>query len=287
MSPPPSPAREIGIEVEGGRIGGWLSGNGPRLLLLHGGPGLTDYLASLADELAPSFTVFRYQQRGLPPSVADGDRTVEGHVADAIRVLDGLGWERAIVAGHSWGGHLAMHVAVAHPERFRGLAPIDALWAVGDGGAEEFGENLMRQLSEEERARYEEVDARESSEEATEVAEPEGLRILWPYYFGDPSTASEMPPMLSDPVGQRTAWASINEHFASRTLEMGLPGLAVPTMLIHGQLDPIPSSEAVRTAQIIPGAELRILPKVGHFPWLEQPGITRSLLEELAGRLPN
>jgi pimeloyl-ACP methyl ester carboxylesterase len=45
-------------------------------------------------------------------------------VADVIRVLDDLGWEQPTVAGHSWGGHLAMHVAVSHPQRVRVLAPI-------------------------------------------------------------------------------------------------------------------------------------------------------------------
>jgi proline iminopeptidase len=286
MRPPAPREREIAIQVEGGQLTGWLSGDGPPLVLLHGGPGLSDYLASLATELAPAFTVFRYQQRGLPPSLADGDRTVDGHVADAIRVLDGLGWDRPIVAGHSWGGHLAMHVAVAHPARLRGLAPIDALWAVGDGGEEVFGENLMRQLSPEERARYDEIDARESAEDATEPADAEGLRLLWPYYFADPPSAGPMPPMLGDPVGQRAAWTSIHEHFASRTLEIRLPDLNVPTVIIHGELDPIPSSEAERTARIIPGAELRILPGIGHFPWVEQPGSVLQALTDFAGRLP-
>jgi len=286
MSPAPAPEREIAIEVDGGHITGWLGGEGPNLLLLHGGPGLTDYLASLAAELAPAFTVFHYQQRGLTPSVADGDRTVEGHVADAVRVLEGLAWERPIVAGHSWGGHLAMHLAVAHPERLRALAPMSALWAVGDGGERVFGENLMRQLSPEERAKYEEIDARESAEDATEPVEAEGLRILWPYYFADPAKASPMPPMLGDPVGQRAAWTSIHEHFAAQTLESALPQLTVPTVIIHGELDPIPYVEAELTARLIPGAELRILPGVGHFPWLEQPGILRELLGEFAAGLP-
>src|SRR5205807_1189987 len=118
-------------------------GDGPPLVLLHGGPGLSEYLGGLAAELAPAFTVFRYQQRGLEPSVTDGDRSVEGHMADLVRALDGLGWAKPWIAGHSWGGHFAMHFAVAHPERTGALVVIDPLGAVGDGGAEVFGENLM------------------------------------------------------------------------------------------------------------------------------------------------
>src|SRR5689334_1229485 len=102
----PAAERQVELAVDGGQVVGWLSGDGPPLLLLHGGPGLSEYLQPLAAELAPAFSVFRYQQRGLAPSATEGDRSVDGHVADAVSVLDGLGWERAWVAGHSWGGHL-------------------------------------------------------------------------------------------------------------------------------------------------------------------------------------
>ena len=50
-------------------IGGLRAGEGPPILLLHGGPGLGfDYLRDLADELAEENDVAWYQQRGLPPS---------------------------------------------------------------------------------------------------------------------------------------------------------------------------------------------------------------------------
>ena len=87
--------REFRAPAPGGEMVGWLRGSGPNALLLHGGPGLSDYLADLAAELSETMTVARYQQRGLAPSVVDGDRTVDGHVADAVAVLEALGWDRA------------------------------------------------------------------------------------------------------------------------------------------------------------------------------------------------
>ena len=285
-APAPIPERQLSLEVDGGQITGWLSGTGPPLLLLHGGPGFSEYLASLAAELAPAFTVFRYQQRGLPPSVTDGDRSVDGHVADAARVLDGLGWERAIIAGHSWGGHLAMHVVVAHPKRARALAPIGALWAVGDGGMAVFGQTLLGRLPAPERAQVDEIYAREDAEDAPPIGEPEDMPILWPYYFADPPHAPPIWPLLSDRVGSREAMASITDHFERQTLEKGLAGLSVPTILIHGERDPIPAAEAERTALLIPGAELHILPRTGHYLWLEDPGAVRGLLAAFVERIP-
>jgi len=285
-APIPIPEQQLSLEVDGGQITGWLSGTGTPLLLLHGGPGLSDYLAGLAGELASTFTVFRYQQRGLPPSVTDGDRSVDGHVADAVRVLDGLGWERAIIAGHSWGGHLAMHVVVAHPERARALAPIDALWAVGDGGLAVFEQKLLGQLSASDRAQAEEISAREDAEDAPPIGEPESMRILWPYYFADPPNAPPIWPLLKDRAGSRATWASITDHFERKTLEKGLAGLSVPTVLIHGEHDPIPAAEAQRTALLLPGAELHIVPRTGHYLWLEEPGVVRDLLTAFVQRIP-
>jgi len=274
--------RELSLEVEGGSIVGWMSGEGPPLVLLHGGPGLSEYLRELAAELAPAFTVFRYQQRGLAPSVTEGDRSVEGHMNDLVRVLDGLGWSRPWIAGHSWGGHLAMHFAVAHPERTGVLVVIDPLGAVGDGGTEVFGENLMRQLPDDRRARVEELNAAEERGEQQPGDLVEGLGLLWPYYFADPSGASPMPPMQGDHEGHLETWASVRAHFETGTLEHGLPRLEVPAIFIHGALDPIPAAEIERSAALVPGARIHVLEGIGHFPWLEQPGSVLQLLRAFA-----
>src|ERR1044072_7351150 len=115
-------------------IAGRRAGSGPPVLLLHGGPGMGfDYLRDLAEELAEEHDVAWYQQRGLEPSAAGGPYTVAADGEDARRVLDALGWEKAYVVGHSWGGHLALHVAEAMPERLLGGLSVAPLGAVGDG----------------------------------------------------------------------------------------------------------------------------------------------------------
>jgi proline iminopeptidase len=130
---------EIRAPGTGGGITGWLAGSGQPVLILHGGPGLSDYTAPLAAELEDAFGVIRYQQRGLPPSATSGPFDLGRHVADAIAVLDTAGAGRAYLIGHSWGGHLAMHLAVRHPERVLGLVLVEPLGAVPDGGVSDMG----------------------------------------------------------------------------------------------------------------------------------------------------
>jgi pimeloyl-ACP methyl ester carboxylesterase len=71
-------------------------------------------------------------QRGTPPSQVGPPYTIESHVADAVAVLDSFGLERAWAIGHSWGGHLALHLALANPERLLGLVLVDPLGADPD-----------------------------------------------------------------------------------------------------------------------------------------------------------
>ena len=258
-----------------------MGGDGPPALLLHGGPGMSDYLADLAAELYPVLTVARYQQRGLIPSEVDGDRTVEGHVADAVAVMDALGWDRAWVLGHSWGGHLAMHVAAARPDRVLGMVAIDALGAVPDGGTVALGENLMRRLPDDERTRIEAYYAREEAGGGTPEESLEALRTLWPYYFGDPASATPMPELRLDLEGHLMTWPSVMQHFEGGTLERGLAQLRMPALILHGEASPIPPVEAERSAALIPSATLRVLPGIGHFTWIEEPGSVRRELEAL------
>src|SRR4051794_13113091 len=104
-----------------GELAGYRAGAGPRVLVLHGGPGLSmDYVEGLVGELVGHYEVAVFQQRGLAPSAENGPFTIPRAVADVAQVLKGLGWERSLLLGHSWGGHLALHVAVSRPELLAG-----------------------------------------------------------------------------------------------------------------------------------------------------------------------
>src|SRR6059058_5034990 len=93
--------------TESGQLAGWLAGDGPPVLAIHGGPGMTyDYLEAAVAELSTGYRVATFQQRGLAPSTQSGEFTVTEAVSDIVAVLDALGWDTAFIMGHSWGGHL-------------------------------------------------------------------------------------------------------------------------------------------------------------------------------------
>ena len=200
---------------------------GPAAIYLHGGPGIgAEHLMGLVEEVDGLFNGVLPQQRGLSPSTLEGPRDIETHVADEIALLDQLGWERAWLIGHAWGGHLAMHIAVAHPERVTGLILIETLGAIPDGGSNELVANLVARLTPEERTALDELMARQAAGDDDPVLMHKIFMTLWPSYSY--IHGNVLPPgslRLEIPIpGEETTMESVAAHFEAGTLERGLPG---------------------------------------------------------------
>jgi pimeloyl-ACP methyl ester carboxylesterase len=268
--------------VDGGQVSGWIDGAGAPVLLLHGGPGLSyDYLDDLAAEIGDGYEIAAFQQRGLAPSMTDGPYGVDTHLADVAAVLDALGWQMAYIVGHSWGGHLSFHVAVAMPERVLGVLSLDSLGAVGDGGAERFEAEMISRLPEDRRRQAAEMDARAMAGEDTEEDGLESLRLVWPAYFADWDAAPPMPPYTLSVPSYAEGFESLRALLPD--LETALPSITVPVGIVAGAKSPMPVDlAATATASRIPGAWVETVANAGHYPWFEQPGCVRSALDRLA-----
>jgi pimeloyl-ACP methyl ester carboxylesterase len=101
-------------------------GRGQALLLIHGLASSSHIFDLVAPLLVGSFRVVAYDQRGhglsSKPGSGYGYATV---AADAVTVIDRLRLERPILLGHSWGGSVALEVAVRHPRKVAGAILLD------------------------------------------------------------------------------------------------------------------------------------------------------------------
>jgi pimeloyl-ACP methyl ester carboxylesterase len=264
-----------------GYLVGWTAGDGPPVLALHGGPGLTfTYLDPAVEEVAAEFRVATFQQRGLAPSTTSGPFTIDQAVADVAAILDHLGWDRAYILGHSWGGHLAFHLARDLAPRLLGVLAVEPLGGIGDGGAAAFGAELLARTPTTHRARAQELDDKDTAGEATEEEALEAFSLVWPAYFAVPSAAPPMPLMATNREASRGLWTDLSARLPA--LEASLPDIAVPMGVLVGARSPMPPHQAgIATARRIPGAWWTAVPDAGHFTWVEAPGCMLGAMRRL------
>jgi proline-specific peptidase len=110
-------------------------GHGHPLLVMHGGPSADHYTMLPFRQLADQFTVILYDHRcnGRSVGAPVSSMTWENLTADAEALRRKLGFERWAVAGHSFGGHVALEYALGYPASLSHLVLLntggDAYWA--------------------------------------------------------------------------------------------------------------------------------------------------------------
>jgi pimeloyl-ACP methyl ester carboxylesterase len=276
-----SPGELIHVPVPGGTLACWTRGSGERVLVLHGGPGFScGYLDPLVEELAAEFRVAVYQQRGLEPSTLEGPFTVAQAVQDAVAVMDGLQWERALVVGHSWGGQLALRLAGANPERLAGVLAVDPLGIVEDGGRAAFEAEIVARTPKANRERLKELDDRAMEGPGTTEEALESLSLLWPAYFADPENAPPLPPTQISVDAYSGIMAEVTGDTDVAAAELVRGGVRYG--VLAGAGSPMPWGLAARaSAELSPDAFLTVIPHAGHFPWVEAPGCVAAALRRL------
>jgi pimeloyl-ACP methyl ester carboxylesterase len=244
------------------------AGSGPPLLMIMGMSGTFDHWgAALLDELRRDFETIVYDHRGVGASSRlEGPITIAELAEDAAGLMAALGLDSAHVLGISMGGMVAQELALAHPERIRTLA-LGCTYCGGEGSALT-SEAVMRRLA-----------------EGTSSGDRErAIRIAWEVNVSPEFAANDDAYARFLEVGRRRAVSfevileqmrAITRHDTSARL----PGLALPTLVIHGTLDQmLPVQNGRMIAGLIPGSRLEIFDGAGHMFFLEQPERTAELV---------
>jgi 3-oxoadipate enol-lactonase len=121
------------VDVNGARLWYDETGQGPPVVLLHGGLGDSGLWEAVVPFLAARFRTIRTDFRFFGRSV--GPAAPFSPVADVIGELDELGLERVALVGLSFGGRVAIDAALEQPERLWALAAVAPALSGHDGAA--------------------------------------------------------------------------------------------------------------------------------------------------------
>ena len=259
-------------------------GQGPAVVVLHGGPGAHhDYLLPQYDRLARGRTLLYYDQRGGGRSRVGHTVPVgwRAHVADLAALIGQWNIEPATLLGYSWGGLLALLFAITHPTLVAQLALVcPAPATAADRGRFEAA------FAERERARpivraREELQASGLRERDPAAYRRRLFELSVAGYFRDPANVKNLTPFRVTERTQREVWDSLGDY----DLRDALRGLTIPTRVFAGRDDPIPLDAAQTTAGCL-AADLVVFERSGHCPHVEEPEAFVTALDAWLPKAP-
>lgn len=269
----PQQSPEIGREIlaAGYRTNLHDQGEGSPLLLIHGsGPGVTAWanwrgiipqLAQTRRVIAPDMLGFGYSERP-----ADARYSQARWVEHAIGVLDALCIQQADIVGNSFGGGLALALAIRHPERVRRLVLMGSVgvsFPITEGLETAWGYTPslpnMRKLLD--------LFAHDRSLVNDELAELRYQASIRPGF--QESFAAMFPPPRQRGV----------DDLASD--EADIRALPHETLVIHGREDRIiPLQASLTLARWIANAQLHVFGHCGHWTQIEHAERFARLVED-------
>lgn len=240
---------------DGCRLWTSVCGDGPPVVLVHGGPGWWDTFGDLS---LPGFTLHRWDQRGAGRSDPRAPYTLTRFVADLETIRAGTGHEQVVLLGHSWGASLALEYAVTHQRHLTHLILVSSTGL--DGPPPTYRQRVAERL-----ATMPSDDPWLSRIAANIHHRPTALSIArhlnTPRFTPNPHAAESLRADLHTLPNRAASYRSIT----------------TPTLLLHGAQDLRPPTVTDTLLEALPNAKRVVLDAVAHYPWVEAPDEFREI----------
>jgi len=274
------------LGAEGVRLFYRLEGKGTdTIVVLHGGPGLNlEGLRPDLEPLARRHMVIYFDQRGSGHSeMPDTLRlTAALMVKDLEALRRAFRIDRMTLLGHSWGGGLAVLYAAEYPEHVARMLLVGPVPPRPGTYLKQYNTDAAARRDSAETARQAVADSIQRVAEDPYPACRESNRIFLRGVAATPEAASRIRGDLCAGTAtnlrlqgmlNRKVWESFwdttaVEGYDWRQLAGRVPA---PTLVVHGDRDPLPLAGSEEWARVLPHARLVVIADAGHYPHAEQP----------------
>jgi 3-oxoadipate enol-lactonase len=248
------------------------SGTGEPLLLIAGFGCDHAIWTLVAAELAASYRVYLFDNRGLGQSTgADSVASIHQMAGDAAALMEALDLGRVHLAGHSMGGMIAQELALMHPNWVRSLVLLSSC-----SHQDNRGKAIIRSWGE--------------LPSLLDIETSTRLILPWIYteaFYADPVLIENLiavilaNPAPPDPKVLKCQAKAIMDFDSSERLA----GIRCPTLVIVGEQDILlPPSAAGQLARGILSAELLVLEGTGHGLLVETPQRVAQAMQDFLSR---
>ncbi|MFG2089112.1 alpha/beta fold hydrolase [Spirillospora sp. NPDC048824] len=254
--------------ADGSVIGFRVFGEGPPMVLVHGAAVDGRSWAPLVPELAERFTVHVMDRRGRGLSMREGDPYALAREGEDVAAVVEAAGRDVFLVGHSYGALCSLNAA-PHTDAIGRIVlyepPVTSPWR--EVASPEAMERLRAFAGEEDYERLLETVLREVIRlSPKQVDALRSARRFWR------TSLENAPPLLRE------------TESVGRIEECGrFAGIGVPVRLLVGERSPAyqrPAAEAI--AELIPGADVAVLPGQGHMAMMEDPALLAGALSAFA-----
>lgn len=247
----------------------------PPVVLLHGGPGLWDYLAPLAEMLSDVTRSYRYDQRGCGESSASDELSMARYVDDLHELVQCWGHEKVVVIGHSFGATLALAYAANHAERVSAVGYLSGV-GIGDWQTSYRTERRRRAASFADRLAELSAQGSRSRQEETQWRQ-----LSWATDYADPIAGIELARPMAESPFSISLRANREVSFTDADQIGWATATTCPVTFIHGSMDPRPVANSLMLATHVPRPRQKVVQGAGHMPWTERPAQIAGLLRQM------
>jgi pimeloyl-ACP methyl ester carboxylesterase len=252
-------------------------------VIIPGGPrfGYAHLRPSL-DALANGREVIYVDERGSGSSAAGdlADISTAGTLADIDALLDGLELEQVALAGHSLAAHMVALYAATRPERVRALVLLNPAPPFAPEHREQFGKEMSSRRTTEDADEMQRVESSPEFEAGDVAAVERYYQLLYTPFFNDRDVAlSTQYRLTENRTRNRDTAQRIFADFGEHALPTKLGSITCPTLVVHGERDPVPVASSSAIADAIPHGELAVVNGANHYGFLESPEAVLAVVE--------